>query len=157
MLIYKNLNVTNLKTDLYQSIIACHGGYTPRRNFIQRGSGELIIPDGIVINFYSNPDKPSIGKRAINAIINDTLPSISETVLPGQKVPNYSLTPDEHKFSNIIMNQDSSFVLIRPINKCHLKDVIEFCLKNNIKVINFFACRINKLDKNALKIVGPMS
>jgi hypothetical protein len=155
---FRSLKISNYSEKSFVGIIMAHGGYTPKRNFLQTGSGKIIIPKDITINFYTNHDNFSIGGRGVNLYLprqNNPPPPIIETLIEGMEIENYSLAHNSN-FDRLDEQSNSHITLIRilPNSKAHLKDVFDFCKIHKIKVLHYFACRVNKLDCE-LNISGP--
>lgn len=155
---FRNLKISNYSDKSFAALIMAHGGYTPRQNFMQRGSGKIKIPKNIVINFYTDADNFSIGGRGHNVYSpsqNFPAPPIIETLIEGMETENYSLS-HHPQFEKMRDTSQSNIILIRilPNTKAHLSDVFKFCEMYQIKVLHYFACRVNKLNYE-LSVSGP--
>lgn len=137
----------------FEAIISTHGGYTPKRGPLKKGSGKTQVPGDInrelKVLFYSPADTVCIGMAAqwMFQGFPSTQP-VQETSAINDIVENYSLTHFENS-KNWVVPDTSKYDLIRVLEgkKIHLSDVWEVIRVNALHyhTIHFFACRINKL------------
>lgn len=146
---FKNLKIDNFQPNINRAVIVSQAGYTPKRNFFLTGSGLVTVPNGIIINFYTEHNKEFNDLRFINLYNSSpekSIPVICETFLENDKIQNYSLTKGD-LYTN---NNDSlagDFALISVMTgKAHLSDIFNFCKNNKINIIHYFSSRLNKLN-----------
>ncbi|MEZ8103401.1 putative adhesin [Vibrio bivalvicida] len=142
---FKNLMITSVNPMAESVLILSHGGYTPRRDKLRRGSGFVTIPLGITVEFNSDEDRPSIGTKANHLLMGTPIVPIS-TSLPGSLIHNYSLSHNP-LFDSYKPNNTYDLIKVSSDGKAHMKDVFAAIQQHGLryKTIRSFHCRINKL------------
>ncbi|MGI9275432.1 MAG: putative adhesin [Endozoicomonas sp.] len=130
-----------------EAVVLCHGGYTPKRDIIRKGSGEFVLLTEQV-TFHSKHDTPAIGMHGLRFAQGEMIEGYEEVKKRGEKVTNYSLTADVRKYGDLDgMSFSRDVITIKEGIKVHLKDLLnELALHNmNYENIHCFHCRIDKL------------
>ena len=60
----KNVIIKSINLNAKKALLYSHGGYTPRRGFIRKGSGMVLVPEGVSLYFNSEANRPSVGTKA---------------------------------------------------------------------------------------------
>ncbi|GHC75946.1 hypothetical protein GCM10010136_26370 [Limoniibacter endophyticus] len=149
---YRIANIILLTTHedaVREAILISHGGYTPRRDFFRRGSGLVVIPDGLTMEFASARCAETLVETGIEdaARVLAGFPYYtSETLKPGQHVDNYSLT---YAAEGDLFTPSShcDVIKISAGPKAHLSDIFNVyrTLGCTWKTLHYFPCRANKL------------
>lgn len=130
-----------------EAVVLCHGGYTPKRDFIRKGSGEFtLFVDQLT--FHSKHDTPAIGMQGLRFAQGQMCEGYEETKKRGDVVTNYSLTADVKKYGNLDgMSFTRDVITIKEGIKVHLKDLLNELARHNMTYDNIhcFHCRIDKL------------
>lgn len=142
---FRNIIISSVNLNAESALILTHGGYTPKRNALQTGSGYVVIPKGITIEFNSEEHRPSIGTKASHLLAGHPISPI-EIAPSGRLIHNYSL---EHNpiFDRYQPNNTYDLIRVTRGKKAHIKDIFNAItvLGMDYKVIKSFHCRINKL------------
>lgn len=155
---YGNLQFISLNDQMGPAngaVIISHGGYTPRRNFFQRGSGEQIVPKGLSLFFYTFQDWACVGgDRAVDLARTGKKwdnEQVAEMFASGTTVPNYSLTPaaDRGYTEGSLPASDNPNrldVIMVYRDKAHLSDIFRGirALRLPYNVLHHYHCRVNK-------------
>ncbi|WP_157659460.1 putative adhesin [Burkholderia ubonensis] len=142
---FKNINIKSTGNHTPNALLLSHGGYTPRRNVFQRGSGYITIPTGITILFNSGENEPSIGTKAMHLLQGHPIIPVDRKPA-GAVIENYSLEYNE-LFERCLPTEHFDIVTISPQGKAHMSDLFDAIRihKINYGSIHSFACRVNKL------------
>lgn len=142
---YKNLSIETLSFNSKKALILSHGGYTPERLRILKGSGFICIPQGIHIEFNSEEDRPSIGTKAAHLLSGFDIAPVDE-YCSGQFIRNYSLSHNP-LFDNYTPTREFDLIRIVPGKKAHMSDIFESFQRLNLSydIVRSFACRVNKI------------
>lgn len=142
---YLNVCIDSINPQAQKAVILSHGGYTPKRNNIQKGSGKILVPAGLTLLFNSLEDSPSIGTKALHLLQGFNVSPVDKA-LSGVLINNYSLTYN-NIFNPVKPNEEYDLITISPAGKAHMSDVFDAIRIHNKRYINIhsFACRINKL------------
>jgi hypothetical protein len=143
-----NIVVKSLNSGARKVLLLSHGGYTPKRGFIRRGSGIVVVPMGLTLFFNSELDSPSIGTKAIHLLQGFPLTPV-DTKLEGSLINNYSLEYNA-LFERCLPTAGYDLMTISPRGKTHMKDVFNYIRSSQkgYELVHVFACRINKLTYN---------
>ena len=144
-------------------VIATHGGYTPKRNLVQTGSGSTTVPAFVTqISFYSEANVVSVGNAVAQIAVDSVgqenarvrqyaaagltppgnpnyqgavLPDPVETSFSTNKIINYSLT-NNGKYNSIESEVEfyrMDVLRVRQGSKVHLEDIWAIFKKYNLK------------------------
>ena len=133
--------------DSTEAVILSHGGYTPKRDFIRRGSGEFVLFCE-QLTFHSKHDTPAVGMQGLRFAQGSMIEGYVESRKRGETVTNYRLTPDLRKYGDLDgMDFARDVITPREGIRVHLKDVLSDLEKHDMTYDNIhcFHCRIDKL------------
>ena len=141
-----NVVIKSLNPHARKVLLLSHGGYTPQRNHIMKGSGKVCIPAGITLFFNSEENRPSIGTKAIHLLDGFPLPPV-ETKQSGCMINNYSLEHNEI-FERLKPTLEYDLITISPRGKLHMSDIFNVIRRKNknYNIIHYMACRIDKIN-----------
>ncbi|WP_415869564.1 putative adhesin [Burkholderia ubonensis] len=142
---FRNIIIKSAGSHAPNALLLSHGGYTPKRNVLQSGSGRVIIPEGVTMLFNSGEDAPSIGTKAIHLLRGYPIIPVDKKS-PGAVIENYSLEYNE-LFDRCLPTEHFDLVIISQRGKAHMSDVFDGIRMHHINYssIHSFACRVNKL------------
>ncbi|WP_157637525.1 putative adhesin [Burkholderia ubonensis] len=142
---FKNIIIKSAGSHAPNALLLSHGGYTPRRNVLQPGSGSVTVPAGVTILFNSGENEPSIGTKAMHLLQGYPVIPVDKKS-PGVVIENYSLEYNE-LFDGCLPTEHFDLVTISQKGKAHMSDVFDAIRMYHINYssIHNFACRVNKL------------
>ena len=141
----KNVIIKSINLNAKKALLYSHGGYTQRRGFIRKGSGMVLVPEGVSLYFNSEANRPSVGTKAHWHLQGYPMDPV-EIKPPVSIINDYSLT---HNISDngIMPTNEYDIITISKNGKAHVSDVfMAIRLQNKrYEIIHSVACRINKL------------